>query len=88
MRYYYAHVRGFFRYYSNFNFEENVISTYYGYPVQKDEYQPKLDYDSPMCVAAFLNQKCNTARNVTAAQVHQFMKVCEESYKYLADNGI
>ncbi|XP_070499679.1 terminal uridylyltransferase Tailor-like [Chironomus tepperi] len=62
MPFYYVHIRGFFRYYASFNFAENVISTYYGYPVQKEEYQPRLDYDSPMCVAAFLNQKCNISR--------------------------
>ncbi|CAG9798866.1 unnamed protein product [Chironomus riparius] len=87
MPYYYVHIRGFFRYYASFNFAENVISTYYGYPVQKEEYQPRLDYDSPMCVAAFLNQKCNISRYVKEEQVENFTAVCHASYKFLIRNN-
>lgn len=69
---------------ANFDYKNYVISTYHGMPMKKAEYiNPKLDFDSPLCIAAFINQGNNVSRRISKKELEEFVGICEASYDLL-----
>ncbi|KAG5677938.1 hypothetical protein PVAND_007652 [Polypedilum vanderplanki] len=79
MKDYKLYIISFFKFYTNFNFSDQIISIHFGKSFQREEYTQKYKFircDSPMCIADPINQGFNCARSIDSNKYCRFIKNC------------
>lgn len=85
MNYFKDYIKDFFKFYADFDYDNNVICPYSGQIIDKDYFQTKIDYDHPVTIAAPLMRRVNCAKYLTNLDLINFITACRFSYDYLKE---
>lgn len=75
-------LRPFFDFYSNNVFEDNVLCTYYGSLIQKDDYPLDVNMSYAVTIPAPLLRHSIITKCIKDTHIAKFMEACRFSYKY------
>lgn len=85
LAYYRDHLKDFFRYYTEFPFERQIVDCYSGKRVNKEDYQYNIDVNHPVTIAAPLLRRVNCTKYLSNLDLMNFQESCSFSYKYLEE---
>lgn len=77
------HLKGFFDFYSNYEYRDFIICPFTGGSVRKDHYVERINCNTPVTIAAPLLRRTNCAQYITNLNLAKFIAACYFSVKYL-----
>ncbi|XP_070496719.1 terminal uridylyltransferase Tailor-like [Chironomus tepperi] len=79
------HLKGFFDFYSHYNYRDYIICTFSGRSIRKDCYVERIESNTPVTIAAPLLRRTNCAKYITNLHLVEFIEACDFSVKYLKE---